>query len=147
MGWLVWLGIGLVTIAVGVGIYLLVVAHKQTQALLQHTRMFYRCRYCGLPFIASGDYHLPTCSNCGQTTNISGQEPFSKAELDHTNWLQSLDKNKPETWVFFALELDSKGRYAEAMKCIKQVDKFPNVDENIIRTADVIKDNLKRRGY
>lgn len=110
--------------------------------------IYYRCTHCGLPFIPkSSNTYLPTCTNCGQTTNISAQKPFSKNDIDCAKNKQSLDKGKPETWLIYAKELIEQGHYAEAKKCLDVAAKFINLDEALKSVMVYLNDIVQREGY
>jgi len=123
-------------------------ANKSAQDYLQSKALYYRCMHCGLPFIPPvGSTFLPTCPNCGQTTNISGRQPFSQNDIDEPKRLLSLDKSDPETWVTYAVRLMQQSHYAEAKKCLETLDTFSNLDETLQSVVDHVKSVLKGKGY
>lgn len=145
--WIWIVGSALLVIAAGVAIWFFV-SIRRSGAALQAAPMFYRCTHCGMPFIPrSSGSHLPTCTNCGCTTNISGQTPFSADDINHEKWLKSLDRSKPETWLVFAAELEQQGRFGEALECLQTIADMPDVDEATATFAAGWIENLRRRGH
>ena len=123
-------------------------ANKSAQDYLQSKALYYRCMHCGLPFIPQiGSTFLPTCPNCGQSTNISGRQPFSQNDIDEPKRLLSLDKSNPETWAAYAVRLMQQSHYAEAKKCLEMLEAFSNLDETLQSVVAHVKSVLKEKGY
>jgi predicted RNA-binding Zn-ribbon protein involved in translation (DUF1610 family) len=99
---------------------------------------YFRCIHCGQPFIPPDSYYLPTCPSCGQTTNTSGQKPFS-----HKDLIDSRKRNP--LWRPVFLELISKGDELGAIQFLEGLLRWIDLDEDDKYIAGKFLGALKKR--
>ena len=155
--WEIYVGFGLAAIGIGVVAWWYwlkpkLIAFKKWRLDIEKSQTRYRCIWCKMYFVYTDrGNHLTTCPYCGQTTNISFQEPVTQYDIESADRFnsavyefRSADKNLPETWIKMAFELFKRGRNNEAKKCLEMVSKLPNVNDEILKMVEWYKENHEK---
>ena len=158
---MLWWIIGGVVVVAGFGVWLLFRwADRVSREGLHKAPIWYMCIWCDTPFIPKDtSHHLPSCTNCGQTTNISGQQAFSEKAwkegvteepVDVPSWMQAamMGTDKPEAWVLMAEYAVGKKNYSGARNCLNELDNLPESDDEELRAKiSEISQVLRKRDF